>query len=124
MDNTYKLISELGKKKKIIERMSQNFLFLLLSILSLNQAWFYGCTLQTKSHIKRCDEEEWWEPYYKYIEENYLSYFLSMQETLRYLLTIVALNAWYKPKMYLEQVLQHPSFLKIINRPEKIWQKW
>ena len=36
------------------------------------------------------------EPYSKYIEENYFSYFLSMQETSRYLLKIVALYAWYE----------------------------
>ena len=37
-----------------------------------------------------------WEPYSKYIELNYFSHFLSIQETDRYLLTILALNDGYK----------------------------
>ena len=36
------------------------------------------------------------EPYSKYIELSYFSHFLSMQETNRYLLTIVALNQSFK----------------------------
>ena len=36
-------------------------------------------------------EEGCWEPYSKYIEQSSFSHFLSMQETNRYLLTIIAL---------------------------------
>ena len=42
-------------------------------------------------------QEGCWEPYSKYIEENYFSFFSSLQESIRYLLTNVALNAWYEP---------------------------
>ena len=45
-------------------------------MFTLVRAWGEGC----------------WELYSKYIEEKHFSYFLSMQETSRYLLTIVAFN--------------------------------
>ena len=49
-----------------------------------------------KKHTRGIHKEGCWEPYSKYIELSYFSHFLSMQETNKYLPTIVALYQSFK----------------------------